>query len=40
VFLSNAVRGIQWVSFVGDTPLKSNNIASIMYQDHIAPLFS
>jgi branched-chain amino acid aminotransferase len=40
VFLSNAVRGIQWVSFVGDTPMHSNNTASTLYRQHIAPLFS
>jgi branched-chain amino acid aminotransferase len=40
VFLTNAVRGIQWVAFVGDTPYPSQITAATLYRDHIAPLFS
>jgi branched-chain amino acid aminotransferase len=40
VFLSNAVRGIQWVAFVGDTAFPSHTTASALYRNHIAPLFS
>lgn len=40
VFLSNAVRGIQWVAFVGDTPYSSQTTAATLYRNHIAPLFS
>jgi branched-chain amino acid aminotransferase len=40
VFLTNAVRGIQWVAFVGDTPYPTQITAATLYKDHIAPLFS
>lgn len=39
VFLTNAVRGIQWVSFVGDHMLNGSYTASALHRDIIAPLF-
>jgi branched-chain amino acid aminotransferase len=40
VFLTNAFRGIQWVSFISERQLPSNLTASQLYFQYIAPLFS
>jgi branched-chain amino acid aminotransferase len=40
VFLTNAFRGIQWVAFVGEHALHTNNTAAHLHRDLIVPLFS
>jgi branched-chain amino acid aminotransferase len=40
VFLTNAFRGIQWVSFVQDKQLSSNLTATRLFQQYISPIFS
>ena len=40
VFLTNAVRGIQWVSGIGERQGLSNRISGSLFHDIIQPLFS
>ncbi|HLO80507.1 MAG TPA: aminotransferase class IV [Chitinophagaceae bacterium] len=40
VFLTNAFRGIQWVSFVGEKPMLSNASSVHLFREYISPLFS
>jgi len=40
IFLTNAVRGIQWVGGIENRSLKGNNQAHALFHDLILPLFS
>ena len=40
VFISNAVRGVQWVSHIEDAAFAGPSVAQAIYRDHIIPLFS
>jgi len=40
VFLTNAIRGIQWVAGIGEKQGMQNRISGRLYQDIIIPLFS
>ncbi len=39
VFLTNAVRGIQWVASVNDKPYGANTVAATLYDQFVKPLF-
>ena len=40
VFLTNAIRGIQWVSQVGNKSFPGSKQAALLHQQYIMPLFS
>jgi branched-chain amino acid aminotransferase len=40
VFITNAVRGVQWVSHIEDAVFADASIAHTLYRDHIVPVFS